>query len=46
MPDPTARSARPMPVDRDWFKRAVFYEMLVQAGCRLQRQTGTATCRV
>jgi maltose alpha-D-glucosyltransferase / alpha-amylase len=25
------RTARRMPVERDWFKRAVFYEMLVQA---------------
>ncbi len=27
---PTSR-ARPMPVDPDWYKRAVFYEVLVQA---------------
>ncbi|HLT10657.1 MAG TPA: alpha-amylase family glycosyl hydrolase, partial [Micromonosporaceae bacterium] len=25
------RSARPMPYEPDWFKRAVFYEVLVQA---------------
>ncbi|GAB4060666.1 maltose alpha-D-glucosyltransferase [Catellatospora paridis] len=27
-----ARLPREMPVERDWFKHAVFYEMLVQAG--------------
>ncbi|MEV0460346.1 maltose alpha-D-glucosyltransferase [Catellatospora methionotrophica] len=27
-----SRLPREMPVDRDWFKHAVFYEMLVQAG--------------
>src|SRR5258708_2367595 len=29
------RHARRMPVQRDWFKRAVFYDMLVQAGARV-----------
>jgi maltose alpha-D-glucosyltransferase/alpha-amylase len=30
-PEAPARRARPMPVSLDWYKRAVFYEVLVQA---------------
>ena len=29
---PTHRRARPMPVEHGWHQRAIFYEMLVQAG--------------
>ena len=28
---PPLRRARPMPVEWDWYQRAVFYEVLVQA---------------